>query len=135
MCSITHTIQYINTLLPYEGKCEEKEEEKKKKIPKRVYNTFLLDALRTETSLHGNQFRCDCRVLNSKTVDFIILPWQALGPATLPCILHSLPAGLVILSADNIEDRGEEAGKDAPDANTDFMVDKSHCYEKPTKKL
>ena len=93
------------------------------------------DILQFTNFEHGNQFRYDCRVLNSKTVDFIILPWQALGPATLPCILHSLPAGLVILSADNIEDRGEEAGKDAPDANTDFMVDKSHCYEKPTKKL
>ena len=84
---------------------------------------------------HANQSRYDCTVSNSKTVDLIILVRQALGPAATPCILHSLPAGLVILSADDIEDRGEEAGKEAPDANTEIMVDKRDRYEKPTKKL
>ena len=71
--------QYLNTSLPRLEKCEEKLKERKriKNPQKSVQNVpaapRAADILQFTNFEHGNQFRYDCRVLNSKTVDFIII--------------------------------------------------------------
>ena len=72
---------------------------------------------------------------NTNTINSIVLKRQPLSPEPVPDPLYPPPDLLSILSAANIEDGWKKAGKNAPDADTDILVNLGDNNQHPPGQL
>ena len=72
---------------------------------------------------------------NTNTINSIILKRQPLSPKPFPNSLYPPPDLLSIPRAANIENGWKKAGKNAPDADTDILVNLGDNYEHPSSQL
>ena len=72
---------------------------------------------------------------NTNTINIIVLKRQPHCPKPVPYPQYPPPDLLSILCAANVEDRWKKAGKNAPDANTDILVNLRDKNKHPPNQL
>ena len=72
---------------------------------------------------------------NTNTINSIVLKRPPNSPRPVPDPLYQPPDLLCILRAANIEDGWKKAGKNAPDADTDILVDLGDNNQHPSSQL
>ena len=74
-------------------------------------------------------------LLSTNIIDSIVLKSQPYSPKPVPDPPQLPPDLLSILCAANVEDGWKKAGKNAPDANTDILVDLGDNNQHPPSQL